>query len=693
MGTMTSQPPRSLLLLIASLSLACASSGAEDGESLGSNDDEVGEDAETGETGETGETSETSEGETSGGGSDTPGGLDRPADPVVVLGAQLPALTQVDAGEVVGFARQDGAWLQVPVQVDERAVQDFCEIYGKSSGLWNGSPACKTDQVVTALFYADEGTFMGADPEPTLDADDELAFMARDAGDRIESWTEPDGVVAGSGVELELLDGDERAYLYLFARDGEGLDPGAGAQYVSYDFALDGGVDYFSDYDLYGYNCGGFDATCDPSMTEDSTVQGANYSHHFSARWVSDELRITAGDATGVDILDIHQNRFSPESCGRHVLTFSTAEGAYVINHSGPVRALRSYIGANSGPLTQRFHRFYDQREDVVTLLRVHSLGAGIMDLFDYSAEAVGMTYYSDLHPEGLAIDGAPEAVNDADLQSWEFVTGEQGSLVMTNVVDASFDVSPAHFYWVDDEDPAFHQCDTSTVLDAPDASALGTSGVWIEMPLPDTDPKNGSSEHLMVERVIYFREPGLAVDEAMELVDDAQAQIQAYARTIDAEGRGADCGDGECSEGEASSCAMDCAPVDGSCGDSICEPPENSTSCLADCPNGGGGGMGAECGNGACDGVENQLSCAPDCWAPFGNQVACVEANCEGLLDACADEQECVDVTVCVGSCVAGGGALNACLSDCAAQVMPAQVNLDTANAMFACGNMAGCF
>ncbi|EDM75922.1 hypothetical protein PPSIR1_25126 [Plesiocystis pacifica SIR-1] len=166
-----------------------------------------------------------------------------------------------------------------------------------------------------------------------------------------------------------------------------------------------------------------------------------------------------------------------------------------------------------------------------------------------------------------------------------------------------------------------------------------------------------------------------------------------AYARTIDAEGRGADCGDGECSEGEASSCAMDCAPVDGSCGDSICEPPENSTSCLADCPNGGGGGMGAECGNGACDGVENQLSCAPDCWAPFSNQVACVEANCEGLLDACADEQECVDVTVCVGGCVAGGGALNACLTDCAAQVMPAQVNLDTANAMFACGNMAGCF
>ena len=131
---------------------------------------------------------------------------------------------------------------------------------------------------MTALVYADTETFMGADPEPTLDHDDELVFMARDAGDRIETWAEPDGVVAGSGVELEVVDGDARGYVYLFAREDAGLDPGAGAQYVSYSFALEGGIDYKTQYDLHGYSCGGNDAICDPSMTEDSTVEGATYS-------------------------------------------------------------------------------------------------------------------------------------------------------------------------------------------------------------------------------------------------------------------------------------------------------------------------------------------------------------------------------------------------------------------------------
>ncbi len=38
--------------------------------------------------------------------------------------------------------------------------------------------------------------------------------------------------------------------------------------------------------------------------------------------------------------------------------TFSAAEGAFIVNKSGPVRALRAYIGANSGPYTGRLHVF-----------------------------------------------------------------------------------------------------------------------------------------------------------------------------------------------------------------------------------------------------------------------------------------------------------------------------------------------
>lgn len=102
---------------------------------------------------------------------DTPAGLTRVEDPVVVLGAQLSGLSDVAAGDLVAFARREGAWVAIPVQVDERRLQDFCEVYGKSSGLWTSGPACKSGAEINALFYTDTETFTGADPDPMLDGD------------------------------------------------------------------------------------------------------------------------------------------------------------------------------------------------------------------------------------------------------------------------------------------------------------------------------------------------------------------------------------------------------------------------------------------------------------------------------------------------------------------------------------------
>ena len=623
---------------------------------------------------------------------DSPGKITRAEDPVVVLGAQLTALSSVAAEDVVAFRRDGGQWVHIPVQVDERAVKDFCAIYGKGSGLWTNAPACKTDAVITALFYTDAETFTGPDPDPFVDADDEVVFMARDAGDRIATWTEPADVVSGSGIEVELTDGDASAYVYLFARAGQALQPGAGANYVTYDFKLKDGVDYTQNYDLYGYSCGGFTATCNPSMTEDSTVDGASYSRHFSARWVTDALRITAGDATGVDILDIHQNRFGPESCGRHVLTFSTAEGAYVTNKSGPVRALRSYLGANSGPLTQRDHMFYDRREDIVTHLRVHAIPVGIMDVFDYSPQAIGMTYTNDLNPGGLTIDGVADDANEDGLHQWEFVTGPQGSLVMTGTFVSSLELQGARFFWADDTQASFDQCSTSTIIDAPDDSALGTSGVWLEGALPNTDPKNGVSDHILATRTIYYREPGLSLDGALELVAGAQLPVQVIARAVADSGLGEACGDGLCAAGEASSCALDCLPVDGTCGDTLCLPPEDSVNCPADCPADNSGV--SVCGDGACTApIENKLSCAEDCWPGYAPTIACVDVSCEGLLDACADEPGCVALVSCVGPCVAGGGGPSQCISDCQTSLMSSDADAETATQLLLCGQSAQCF
>ena len=500
------------------------------------------------------------------------------------------------------------------------------------------------------------------------------------------------GVVQGSGVELELRDGDAKAWVYLFERDGNGLEPGAGTDYIQYTFSLKG-LDYKTQYDLYGTSCGGTDAICNPTMAEESIIEGAAYTRRFVARWMTDSLQITAGEATGVDILDLHQSRFGPDSCGRHVLTYSTAEGAFIANIDGPVRAIRSYLGANSGPLTQRDHHFYDRREDIITQLRVHATSQGIMDLLDYSPAASGMMYYNDLNLDGLLIDGVPDAANEDGIPQWELVTGDQGSLVMTGLLNVSFDTSFAHFFWTDDTNPSFPQCNTSTVLDAPDGQAFGMSGVWLDGALPDTDPKNGSVEHTLTRRILYFQEPNLSLDSALNLVAGAQQPVDVLARPMTMTVEGAACGDGSCDEGEAASCALDCLPVDGTCGDTVCLPPENSTSCAADCaldfvdvPD--------NCGDGTCDAsVENELSCASDCWSDYSDAIDCAALSCGGALNACADEADCVSLVICVATCVETGGAAGTCVDDCRIEIGGSDYVNTSANNLLQCGNANGCF
>src|SRR4029079_5149747 len=129
-----------------------------------------------------------------------------------------------------------------------------------------------------------------------------------------------------------------------------------------------------------------------------SLVTGATYKRHFSNRWVTDQLNVIAAGKTAPDILDRQKVLFAPNVCGRSEDTFDatgpygSAEGAFVINKSGPVRAIRSYVGANSGPSTQRTDICYDRREDLRTDLRVHAIPS-VMDFIDYSAAASGMTY------------------------------------------------------------------------------------------------------------------------------------------------------------------------------------------------------------------------------------------------------------------------------------------------------------
>ncbi len=423
--------------------------------------------------------------------------LERPTAPVVLTGAQVPSLVGTAQGRLVAFRHNEDnegnnrQWTQIPVQVDQRKVVGFGSAPATNTavgvaGTVYGSGA----GTITALQYADPNTWVGADPNPALDANDEVVFMASDAGGdlAIDENTEPAGVVHGSGVAVRIddpLGNEENGWVYLFASSGT-LDPAAGKDYVKYTFALSSGAYQTT----YKRNTG--------PNPETSKVTTATYEIGFSDRWIEDSWKIKAAGASGVDILDGHKNQISTSTCGRSNATFAAGEGAFVANIDGPVRAIRSYVGANSGPLTERTHLMYRERIDVITDLRVHPI-PGIMDFLDYSAAAKGMTYRSSTTPNGVVIDGNADTVSTA-VPTWEAVSGPQGQVLTrdTFTTDAPALAAGASWFYRDQTTPTDPQC-------WGDGSYLGASGANIVAAIPNTDPSSGAYNTVTGRRTTEF--------------------------------------------------------------------------------------------------------------------------------------------------------------------------------------------
>lgn len=395
-------------------------------------------------------------------------------EPIVLTGSALPTLLGAPPSRIVAFS-YDGGWVQTAVQVDERALVDFGTIlHGAPTGL-------------KVLTYTDDGTWTGADPDPTFDADDEITFVSGGAAAAPGDVVEPVGTVAGSGVRLTVTDplSAEQGFLYLFVSDGT-LDPAAGTPPIAYTFNLLSGS-YKTSYSIaFGPN------------PENSTVVTPSYTVHFSDRWVRDGTSVTRDGASGVDILDRHAFEFSPGVCTRTEDTFSAGQGAFIFNRSGPVRALRGYVGANSGTTTYRTHAFYEVREEITTVLRVHNI-PGMVDFFDYAPAAAGMTYRDSVNMNGVQIDGTPDTVAHG-AYSWQMVTGAQGTLVHIPVVTTDIPNFAYSNYYIDDRNVSPHPC-------TGDATYYGASGFQTGA-LPNTDPALGTANSFTLKDVIVYGAP-----------------------------------------------------------------------------------------------------------------------------------------------------------------------------------------
>ena len=249
-----------------------------------------------------------------------------------------------------------------------------------------------------------------------------------------------------------------------------------------------------------------------------------------AARWIEDELAVKAGDATGVDILDGDKVQVG-FGCGRSELTFSRGGGGFIANTSGPVRAIRSYIGANSGTFTQQDRIYYQRAEVMKTYLRVHP-GINTIDQFlDYSPAASGMTYRTSADPGGVTVDGVP----DGDLETgnslgpeltWEQATGPQGSLAIVSRVDTDIPTFSAGSYYQDDStSPATPQCGGYADDQAWGSSGPGITGVGV-----NTDPTLGPASSLTGTRTIFYSAPGADAALAELRSDQVDSPLEAGA-------------------------------------------------------------------------------------------------------------------------------------------------------------------
>lgn len=391
----------------------------------------------------------------------------------------------VDPGRVVAFRWTGSDWLEIPVQTDERFPyflanpnSDFAFYSGTDEELtyaWDTESWKKTAGECFAEYPPGESP--APDPVPQLDDDDEIVFMASDAGDQAPAdATGPPGTdpTRQQVALVDPLDPSNARYVYLFLRDG-GSSFDASGGYVSHerdpdaDQWIDAGM--FADDDPeklgtggegYGPNLAGTvcpdgsPATSRPSTDrfprDGVTVTTDVYRWRATGRWMVREMHVAKPGQPGVhgpDLIDRWKGRAFQQNPDSQInliggfeeeQTHWEANSALLGELAGPVRAIREVWGADSGTNTTKTETFY---RDAVTYryhTRVHPVPPdGVYQSWDYNA-GVAVMYYNALKPDGVEIDGMNDDVGNVD---------EVGGVPMFfDAPDPTFNVPLATGFW-----------------------------------------------------------------------------------------------------------------------------------------------------------------------------------------------------------------------------------------------------
>ncbi len=344
-----------------------------------------------------------------------PKSLERNLEPVVVAGEKLTDFTGANLGELFLFAFRDGLWQQIPFQFDERDTS---------------------------------GSYFIADQVTGLDANDELVFMARDAGDRADgsNWIDDGNSLNFIRYEIEVADtlaAGGQAWVYLYRSNSLILDPNL-TDYVSYFSSTTG-------------NAG------------QDTVRSLYYEIAHSTNGFPKDLKITnAGGGNNEDLLDVlkFRSRAFGSDITENNFNVNAQQGDDVFRKEGLIRVIRA-VDVTITVFVFTFDYvtppFFYYPYSTVVQLDVPDVGitvdSGRMS-FDLNANATGMKFVSANNPEpGFTIDGVPDSPNkeiDSVLpnNNWMYISGSpQGTIV--HLFPLSKSVGNARMlYYKDDKTP-----------------------------------------------------------------------------------------------------------------------------------------------------------------------------------------------------------------------------------------------
>ena len=340
-------------------------------------------------------------------------------------------------------------FVEVPFQVDEvftRYLNNSASGFSVYSGedqhtsyafQREGFRFTKSDPSNPCLAVADSPT--AKDPIKGLDTNDEVVFMARDAGPQAPADAKrPHGTTGVKAVAVADPITRTTSYLYVM----QGLAPTFNAKNGYVRYTRDANADTFekseSSYDNYGNAARG--TYCDDEgnvvmkadgVTPDvqrrrprdtATIETDRYQYRYDGRWLMTSVKVKDDAATtyGADLVDrwkaraFQQDAESETPCCGYEEEDTNWGGSSTLHGelSGPVRTVRETWGADSGTNVIRRETFY--RDDMVmkTWLRVHVIPPldGIYSQWDYNA-GVMTKYYNPNVPQGVAVDGKNDEV------------------------------------------------------------------------------------------------------------------------------------------------------------------------------------------------------------------------------------------------------------------------------------------